>query len=386
MFAANFDGIVCPEGQECVVQTFPDRNVTFGQCITTATNSTQLMSSCEIMSCPPQNTCVDLRMGDVQVTGQCLTTGCADSIGTSTPFCEQESTCEEIPKEFEMGIESICIPLSAQFQFGTKTCAQSGRQCPSPSVCQEAFIDNLLVGTLCNVNQLSTNCVQLDCLEDQECMISTIPTNLVPSRASYLQSTNILFILQLLEELGIIPTTPTVSASTEFLSTTSPTVNSTDCPFDCSLIGETCEIVETEFESGIATCVSPKTCTEKLSSFCLLKDQACREVIGSRARCDQPKNCEEFVCPNGTICVMITSNLTGIAVAIPKCHPIIQVGRTCEDNSCREDEMCIVNEYEKREVVFSECLPIADLPPLALVPPTCKTLDCGPRNRSCVLI
>ncbi len=326
------------------------------------------MPSCATTQCPEGTVCIDLRSRDMQVTGQCLVTNCAN-----TNFCNTQlgEVCTFVPDEFRLdNISSVCVSGFAQFQFGTETCEQSGRVCPSRTICQEAFLDDLL-GTICVVSQPPTDCSQINCREDEECLLITS----VVSRSSTRCISNAGFqaILGILEALGIVEgstTTPTSITPTEFLTTLSntpippTTPSSMSCPFNCSF-GTTCEIL-----NGFPTCVQPTTCTDDFTAFCMQTGFACRKSNGI-SRCVSPSSCEELTilspCPIGLRCITFIS--PGLNDTIAACLPLI--GRSCDEITCSESELCLLTELVTRELTAAQCIPSPDF-----IPETCATLQC----------
>ncbi len=202
------EDIECVDNQECVLQSFVERNITYSQCVI-SDNIPQLMtmSSCAATQCPEGTVCIDLRFGDLQVTAQCLVTNCTNSTVCSSS--QSGAVCALVPDEFGFdNIRSVCSPGFSQSEFGTETCEQSGRVCPSPTVCQDAFVDGIVFGTLCDVNQLNTDCSQVSCIENEECVTTTLVSN-SQTIAICFQNSTFPPILQLLEALGLVESTPT---------------------------------------------------------------------------------------------------------------------------------------------------------------------------------
>ncbi|XP_064397788.1 fibropellin-1-like isoform X1 [Halichondria panicea] len=331
------------------------------------------MFSCATTQCPEGTVCIDLRSGDTQVTGTCLATNCAN-----TNSCQLGDVCTLVPDEFRLdNISSVCVPGSVQFQFGTETCEQSDHVCPSRTICQEAFLDDLL-GTICVVSQPPTDCSQVNCREDEECLVVTSFAS--RSSAHCLPNNTFPLILPSLEFLGIVEsstTTPTSVTPTELLTTLSGTLvpptplSNTSCPFTCSF-GTTCE-----FLNGFPTCVQPTTCTNDFTAFCMQTGSVCRESNGT-SRCVSPSSCEELAtvspCPNGSQCFVIPPFIfPGLNDTTATCLPLI--GRSCEEITCSENEVCIVTELAERELTAAQCELSRNV--ISLIPETCATLQCN---------
>ncbi len=157
--------------------------------------------------------CIDLRFGGMQVTGTCLTINCVNSNSCNTQLGE---VCTLVPDEFGFdNISSVCVSFFTQFEFGIETCEQNGRVCPGITVCQEEFLDDVLFGTLCNVNLLNMDCSQVSCSENEECVTTSLFSS---SQTIAVCFPNSIFpiLLQILEALGLVEgstTTPPNSKS-----------------------------------------------------------------------------------------------------------------------------------------------------------------------------
>ena len=167
------EDITCPESHGCLLQSFPERDFSIAQCVPVETlNTTQLQpTTCDTIDCAEGSVCVDLRAGSTPVMGSCISTGCTNSTG-----CDPGSTCTSVPTEFGLIFNSVCTPITVDAQVGTETCAESGRDCSAPFVCQEAFIDGTLVGTACSTPPLfAISCDDLTCGDGEECAVSSLP-------------------------------------------------------------------------------------------------------------------------------------------------------------------------------------------------------------------
>ena len=174
IFGRNCDDTVCPDGTICTLTSITNKNFSLSQCIDPEQIILpSLPPTCDSIDCGEGSVCVDLRAGSTPVMGSCISTGCTNSTG-----CDPGSTCTSIPAEFGLNFSSVCTPITVDAQVGTETCAESGRDCSAPFVCQEAFIDGTLVGTACSTPpRVALSCEDARCTEQGvDCIVLSAPS------------------------------------------------------------------------------------------------------------------------------------------------------------------------------------------------------------------
>ena len=376
------EDITCPDDQTCVLQSFVERDLDIAQCIPVSSlNFTQFRpTSCATVQCSQGSICIDLRIGDMQVTGTCLQTGCANN--SSVCDLQAGNVCSQVPPEFGLGISSVCVPSFIQPQFGSQTCEMSGRTCPGTLVCQEAYFNNTLVSTACSVNPLPTSCNEALCGNGQECVLTTTAIGTLASCASNLDMT-LPFILQLLELLGLIPTTsspPTNPTETELMTTLStiapPITGTTETPcfLDCSSTGQVC----LSLGNNAATCVPPPTCNAEFSAYCSQLSLVCQESNG-QAFCAPPSNCSQVVCPGQLQCYELPPPLV-FGTNDTRAVCLLRAALTCEELSCNGTDRCLITDLPTRNVSSAQCASAQVFQSFLDIPTSCDTLECSEEN------
>ena len=174
LIGRSCEEITCSENEVCLVTELAERELTAAQCEVSRNVISLIPETCATLQCNEGSVCVDLQINGFPVTGACLETNCGNS-GNNTA-CDGGSRCIEVPSEFEIPAESLCVPFNVAPQFGTQTCAENGRVCESFQVCNEAFINGSIIGTACSQfsSIIASTCQDSMCGDGEECILRTV--------------------------------------------------------------------------------------------------------------------------------------------------------------------------------------------------------------------
>ncbi len=178
MIGLRCEDLTCPNGQGCVFSSYPSINISVASCVNdTILNSiiasTQFLNTCSDVECSPGTVCIDVQMDENSVTASCLPQMCSDDSD-----CGESSQCVLLTSLQLTGVPgSICTPRELLSRVSNKTCRENERICPEGTVCQEAYINETLIGTICNVPAtIGETCNEVECVEENTgCVVNSIP-------------------------------------------------------------------------------------------------------------------------------------------------------------------------------------------------------------------
>ena len=157
---------ICPDKTHtCLIQSLPTHGLSLAVCSPLLVLNAFPHLSCDTVVCAEGSVCVGRRVGSTPVMGSCISTGC-----TNSTVCDPGFTCTSIPAEFGLNFNSVCTQKFFGAQVGTETCAESGRDCSGPCICQEAYIGGTLIGTACDFPSIFVNSCEelLSCDTDND--------------------------------------------------------------------------------------------------------------------------------------------------------------------------------------------------------------------------
>ena len=191
IFALTCENITCGQGQSCLLQKYPNVNLSIAQCLSAelinpiAAGIRARFLDCEMIVCPVGRGCVDLRDNGLPGGAVCHT-GC-----NNITSCPGNSTCVSPPEfNFDSDFDSFCSPDDNMPIIGTETCSESGRVCPSGTRCAEILQGGVLGATICTTAPLSgRSCNEITCTgQDEGCGVTVLPNlPLSPTIATCIQ-------------------------------------------------------------------------------------------------------------------------------------------------------------------------------------------------------
>ena len=167
VIARTCDELTCDHF--CTYHRTPSQNFEFAVCTSPFQVERFTPERCsETSLCAEEEICVDRKQLGIQLGVSCIITDCLNNPG----ICESGFTCQDVqPRQTQelLGVQSICVEDSAQFQFNTS--CEDGVRCGSGLVCQEITFDGTTIGTICAIRapQATTCELVTPCPEGEMC-------------------------------------------------------------------------------------------------------------------------------------------------------------------------------------------------------------------------
>ena len=360
-FADTCEEAKCNSDQVCILESFPERNVSYATCTAIGDTPTPTANSCEELACDKEQLqeCVLISIVDQPTTAYCGSSIeitriilIIDMIRSGIkPPDDMKLTCDDLDCEAN---EMVCRETAE----GAR-CVSS--ECPLGLVNRNGPTADLCVPP----GDFADTCEEANCNSDQVCILESFPERNV-SYATCAPK----------EAISDTPT-PTANSCEELACdeeqecvlisiVDQPTTAYCGSSIDITRIVLIIDMIK----SGIKPPDDMKLTCDDLN--CEANEMVCHETVeGAR--------CVSSECPLGLI------NRNGSTADL--CVPPGDFANTCEEANCdTSDQVCTLESFPERNISYATCTPkeaISDIPtPTAN---SCEELACD-EEQECVLI
>ncbi len=190
MFGLQCEDLRCPIGQRWFFSNYPSINISVAICVgddalgVILQNQLFTNQTCSTINCL-ENVCVDIQLSATQFLPSCIPQMCSNDL-----VCQESEVLECLSLaslNLDSAPDSICTPRELQSMISSESCDENERICREGTVCQNAYINGTLIGTLCNLPaNFGRTCDEVQCIaENSGCVVRSIPSMPeVPQQAS----------------------------------------------------------------------------------------------------------------------------------------------------------------------------------------------------------